>query len=88
MKRETHSGLEVGIIADISIHSLVKRETERLAIDLTASEISIHSLVKRETPLAENIHIICEISIHSLVKRETSPIATPYGGSVFQSTPS
>ena len=59
------------ITIDISIHSLVKRETivERLSGSVT--EISIHSLVKRETDHTSGHQTSEAISIHSLVKRET-----------------
>ena len=59
-------------IFNISIHSLVKRETPRLIWAGRICVISIHSLVKRETHFR-----LCRskrqlfISIHSLVKRET-----------------
>ena len=40
---------------DISIHSLVKRETGRkFAVDAMDDGISIHSLVKRETQSAKS----------------------------------
>ncbi len=55
----------------ISIHSLVKRETEIKLSAFGSKSISIHSLVKRETYLIEPPEFTAEISIHSLVKRET-----------------
>ena len=39
---------------DISIHSLVKRETDASPDALLSHVISIHSLVKRETSLSQN----------------------------------
>ena len=62
----------VKISENISIHSLVKRETSFLTNLEPQNLISIHSLVKRETQrLFDNVQSIA-ISIHSLVKRETS----------------
>ena len=43
----------VEVPADISIHSLVKRETAFGQGETLAKHISIHSLVKRETQLRE-----------------------------------
>ena len=56
---------------NISIHSLVKRETVVFFRGVDRTFISIHSLVKRETAhLLASVQIE-GISIHSLVKRET-----------------
>ena len=55
----------------ISIHSLVKRETQYALKSLITMHISIHSLVKRETISRCNASYCSGISIHSLVKRET-----------------
>ena len=60
-------------IDDISIHSLVKRETVPAGFDYQAARISIHSLVKRETEYVVVAYEDDDISIHSLVKRETPP---------------
>ena len=57
--------------ADISIHSLVKRETRSCRSCPLCVLISIHSLVKRETLYCFTRSCIRSISIHSLVKRET-----------------
>ena len=57
--------------SEISIHSLVKRETAHRNCNCIRYFISIHSLVKRETfhlSISANRQTI---SIHSLVKRET-----------------
>ena len=72
----------------ISIHSLVKRETDRRSAISLAVCISIHSLVKRETESNRIFIVIHVISIHSLVKRETSEIQTLQQSLPFQSTPS
>ena len=55
----------------ISIHSLVKRETEAEENGGGDFKISIHSLVKRETMIPLLPSPKPSISIHSLVKRET-----------------
>ena len=76
-------------VLQISIHSLVKRETSFLTNLEPQNLISIHSLVKRETQrLFDNVQSIA-ISIHSLVKRETiqSDIFAA-SDEEFQSTPS
>ena len=72
----------------ISIHSLVKRETEIKLSAFGSKSISIHSLVKRETYLIEPPEFTAEISIHSLVKRETARNLTFSETVRFQSTPS
>gem|GEM_PF-2092584 len=73
----------------ISIHSLVKRETNKRAYDENPMHISIHSLVKRETDSFNCNIAIADISIHSLVKRETQMMQRGFLKSVrFQSTPS
>ena len=57
---------------NISIHSLVKRETSlQEFLDGGKDLISIHSLVKRETSQDGMVEDSDYISIHSLVKRET-----------------
>ena len=74
---------------NISIHSLVKRETHEHNDGDYGDCISIHSLVKRETPLNVPNAVPASISIHSLVKRET--IGWTDDGKQkykFQSTPS
>ena len=74
---------------DISIHSLVKRETGRkFAVDAMDDGISIHSLVKRETSGKQLKRKGVIISIHSLVKRETSTCRYIASNPLFQSTPS
>ena len=73
---------------DISIHSLVKRETETTAQSAGYTTISIHSLVKRETERLETYSGKLVISIHSLVKRETPSGQASKLTHIFQSTPS
>ena len=63
--------LSIELFEIISIHSLVKRETNGFRKEKTYEEISIHSLVKRETFSCSFFNSPARISIHSLVKRET-----------------
>ena len=76
--------------AAISIHSLVKRETDDdNGDDEGRSAISIHSLVKRETELLQMQVDLPLISIQSLVKRETHEAYwIVRENQIFQSTPS
>ena len=74
--------------AQISIHSLVKRETNGTAADYAGVPISIHSLVKRETLAIVACMFSRLISIHSLVKRETQKAKRQPDKRQFQSTPS
>ena len=68
---DVRDGVCIAFMANISIHSLVKRETQALLDIAGRGTISIHSLVKRET-LDRNDEVSGDdISIHSLVKRET-----------------
>ena len=70
----------------ISIHSLVKRETENLWRIQWHCPISIHSLVKRETERKRPKSHGNSISIHSLVKRET-PQFEDYNSNGFDFNP-
>ena len=72
----------------ISIHSLVKRETDGIYVPGQLEIISIHSLVKRETGVVKKVYPTEGISIHSLVKRETMQVLDLQQYCVFQSTPS
>ena len=75
-------------MSDISIHSLVKRETYYNYSKGESQKISIHSLVKRETA-CQALDILSNfISIHSLVKRETkSPVRIFAGSQNFNPLP-
>ena len=59
--------------AEISIHSLVKRETQTLAVRQHVRAISIHSLVKRETG-ASALLILRKIDFNPLPRKEGDTI--------------
>ena len=72
----------------ISIHSLVRGRTARVAFLTIDSSISIHSLVRGRTVNALEFVDSIAISIHSLVRGRTRLIIRPKSTTAFQSTPS